>query len=477
MHARFRPGVVLFSQVLSHVGLVSALVMLKRLIQLFGRHAAAEPDNGIEELDRHAPLNKPHGRHAEEAPRTTALLCREALLGRDQRIAGYRFVLRESTRNRIRSSSRIVHHVYAEVLTGSLVQADVPRLLGHRSAVVSLPDSFLEHDSVKQLPASKTVLVLDHIASEPMHEPEALLPRLRALRLAGYRIGLNACRAEEVPPFLRSETDLIVIDSQRSEPDKVRHLFDTLKQQAPQISVLVLNLDSLDDFRFFHALGASWFHGPFITRREDWKARQIDAESVNARKLLDALRSDAASEHIVTLLKQSPAIALQMLRYGNSAANASGRQVRSIEDALQHVGRSRLTRWVMMALLAREAVGGRAAAALEAALIRARMMELLGKSQNADGEALFIVGLLSLIDVVMQSDLRSALDALAIDGDLRCAVLDGSGPYAPLLDLAIAWEEGRTEHIGPLAAACGVSTEAAAEAYMQALWWALDVNP
>ena len=387
MHTRFQPGAVLFSEALHLGGLVSALIMLKRLMQFFGRHSSAEPDKGIEELDRHAPLNTPHGPGAEDAPRTTALLCREALLGRDQRIAGYRFVLRESTRNRIRSSSRIVHHVYAEVLTGSLVQADVPRLLGHRSAVVSLPDSFLEHDSVQQLPASKTVLVLDHIASEPMYEPDALLPRLRTLRLAGYRIGLNACRVEDVPPFLRSETDLIVIDSQRSEPDRVRHLFATLKNQHPQISVLVLNVDSLDDFRFLHAQGASWFHGPFITRREDWKARQIDAESGNARKLLDALRGDAANEHIVTLLKQSPSIALQMLRYVNSAAHASGQPVRSIEDALQHVGRSRLTRWVMMALLAREAGGGRAAAALEAALIRARMMELLGKSQNADGEA------------------------------------------------------------------------------------------
>ena len=85
--------------------------------------------------------------------------------------------------------------------------------------------------------------------------------------------------------------------------------------------------------------------------------------------------------------------------------------------------------------------------------------------------------MLSLIDVVMQTDLRSALDALAVDGDMRRAVLDGSGPHAPLLDLAIAWEEGRNDQIGALAAACGVSAEAAAEAYMQALWWALDVNP
>ncbi|MDX5364179.1 MAG: HDOD domain-containing protein [Pseudazoarcus pumilus] len=452
--------------------------MFRRLFEWFRGAPATPAKPGIEDLNRHAPL-RDAVTEASSAPGTTAstLLCREALLGRDQRIAGYRFMLRESTRNRIRRSSRIVHHVYAEVLTGSLVQADVPRLLGHRSAVVELPDSFLAHDSVRRLPAGNTVLALERIAGEPLPDAAILLPQIESLRSAGYRIALHARTAGDIPAHLLPVLDLVITDSAGCDPEGVRTLFASLQREQRAPGVLALNLDSLDDFHFFHALGAQWFHGPFITRREEWTARALDADVANARPLLEALRSDEDNPHIVTLLKRNAAIALRMLRYANSAAGGLPREVHSIEDALHLVGRKRLTRWVMMAVFSGSTPSGRSHAAMESALVRARMMELLGEASGRDGETLFLVGLLSLVDVVMQVELRSALDALAVADDIRAAVLQDDGPHARLLDLAIAWERGDTEAIGDLASACELSTEDAAEAYMQALWWALDVNP
>lgn len=460
-----------------HIGTQSQR-MFKRLFQWFRRAPAAPASTGFDDLNRHAPLSETAaGAPSDSVGITSTLLCREALLGRDQRIAGYRFMLRESTRNRIRRSSRIVHHVYAEVLTGSLLQADVPRLLGHRSAVVELPDSFLAHDSVRRLPPANTVLALERIAGEPLPDAAVLLPQIRALRSAGYRIALHARSAADIPPHLLDVLDLIVTDSAGSDPEGVRALFASLQQRAQKIGVLALNLESLEDFHFFHALGARWFHGPFITRREDWAARELDTDVTNARPLLDALRSDEDNQRIVTLLKRNATIALRMLRYANSAAGGLPREVHSIEDALQLVGRKRLTRWVMMAVFSGCTPSGRSHAAMESALVRARMMELLGNAAGRDGETLFLVGLLSLVDVVMQVELHSALDALAVADDIRSAVLDDSGPHARLLDLAIAWERGDTERIGTIASECALSTENAAEAYMQALWWALDVKP
>lgn len=452
--------------------------MFKSLLDWFRRPPAPAAKPGIEDLNRHAPLRDSVASHSSAPDSSTStLLCREALLGRDQRVAGYRFMLRESTRNRIRRSSRIVHHVYAEVLTGTLLQTDVSRLLGHRSAVVALPDSFLANDSVRRLPPRNTVLALERIAGEALPAADILLPQVRALRRIGYRIALHADRLEDIPAYLRQDIDLVIVDSSNSDVEKVRELFAALAREAGAVKVMVLNLDALDDFHFFHQLGATWFHGPFITRREDWSARELTADVANARPLLDALRSEADNAQIITLLKHNAAIALQMLRYTNSAASGLQREVQSIEDALHLVGRKRLTRWVMMALFTRNTPSERSHAALEAALVRARMMELLGNASGRDGETLFLVGLLSLVDVVMQADLRSALDALAVADDIRSALLDGEGTHAPLLALATAWEHGDTELIGNLSEQCGLTTEAAAEAYMQALWWTLDVNP
>lgn len=451
--------------------------MFKALFEWFRGKPQNLPAPGIEDLNRHAPLQEARQPAPSSIGSSSTLLCRETLLGRDERIAGYRFVLRESTRNRIRRGSRVVHHVYAEVITGSLLQADVPRLLGHRSALVELPDSFLGHDSVLRLPPQNTVLALERIDGEPLPDASVLIPQIHALRTRGYRIALHARSEDDIPAHLRREIDLVVIDSTGSDPEKVRALIAMLARDGCRAGVLALNLDSLEDFHFFHALGATWFHGPFITRREEWTGRELSTDVADARPLLDALRGDADNAEVITLLKRNAAIALRMLRHANSAASGLGRQIQSIEEALHLVGRKQLARWVVMALFTQQSHGGRSHAALEAALIRARMMELLGNVSGRDGETLFLVGLLSLVDVVMQVEMRSALDALAVSDEIRSAVLEGDGPHAALLELAIAWEHGDTGRIGDLSTRCNLTAEAAAEAYMQALWWTLDANP
>ena len=118
------------------------------------------------------------------------------------------------------------------------------------------------------------------------------------------------------------------------------------------------------------------------------------------------LRADGETREIVNLLKQDAALSLRLLRYVNSAAYQPQEPVTSIEHALLMFGRERLYRWLILLACAPDANNGRTSAALEIALVRARMLELLG-TEKAPGqsESLFLVGLLSLADIVLQETL------------------------------------------------------------------------
>ena len=101
-----------------------------------------QDDAGFRKLNRDAPLRA--GQPAEvPSGEPATFLCREAILGRNQRTAGYQFMLQEGARARIRHSTRRVHHLYAEVLVRSLASADIGELLGHRVAFIDVPDSVL----------------------------------------------------------------------------------------------------------------------------------------------------------------------------------------------------------------------------------------------------------------------------------------------------------------------------------------------
>ena len=94
----------------------------------------------------------------------------------------------------------------------------------------------------------------------------------------------------------------------------------------------------------------------------------------------------------------------------------------------------------------------------------------------AEREALFLVGLLSLVDVILQVPMEKALAPLALSADIDSALRTGSGPLQPLLALAMACEGSDSHQLHEAAERCGIRPEQASECHMQALSWAIQIQ-
>ncbi len=455
----------------------------KLLAHLFGRRAAPAQDaQAVATLNRHAPLRTPGGpdavrQEAADADAPPAYLCRETVLGRDQRIAGYQFLLHEGTRNRIRSRSRRIHHVYGEVLVRNIAQLDVARLLGHRSAFVEVPDSFLGHASIRELPAPNTVLEVATIDDGAAPAPEALLSAAGELRQAGYRIAVPApARAEELSLWAGA-ADFVVASVGNADPAWLKSLAQRLAATPGGPTLIARDLPAQEDFQLCYALGATHFQGPFVTRREDWRGNRLGPNAARLADLLARLRRDADTRELVALLKQDAALSLRLIRYINSAAIGLHAPVSSIEQAVLQLGRDRLYRWATLLLYAADKGSARTAAVLENALVRARLMELLGEERSAaERDALFLVGLLSLVDVVLQVPMDEAMASLAPAPEIEAAVVRGEGEMAELLRVAVACERSDPEALEAAALRCGISPEEANRRHLDAFTWALELD-
>ncbi|THF66944.1 HDOD domain-containing protein [Pseudothauera nasutitermitis] len=431
------------------------------------------------QLNRNAPLRAGTATGEDSAAASLSYLCREAVLGRDQHVAGYQFMLHEGTRGNIRNSSRRIHHVYAEVLVRNLIHADIGRLLGHRLAFIQVPDSFLAHPCLADLPAGNVVLEIMPHPDPGAPAPEALVETVRGLRQAGFRIGLPNPQAVPEHAALLPQADVVV--ARAPTLDALRHveLGRLIAASAPNARLLVRDLPALEDFRFAYKMGGALFQGPFITSREDWSEGELSPDTLRIAALIKHLREDADTRKIAALIKQDAALALRLLRYINSAANALPEPIQSIEHALLILGRAPLQRWLILLNCGTAQRGGRSAAALEAALIRARMMELLAaRRAPAEREELFLVGLLSLADVIMRAPLGKILAQLALAPAIRTALLNAEGPLYPLLELAIATENGHADaqRVRCAAERCGVAPHQASIRHLEAVMWAMELQ-
>ncbi|MCB1915803.1 MAG: HDOD domain-containing protein [Rhodocyclaceae bacterium] len=404
----------------------------------------------------------------------TAALGREPILDAGQSLVGYRFSHLPGTRARAERQGRTVRHAYAEVLVRSLGSFGVLRQLGRRMAVLELPDSFIDHPCLDALADGHPTVVLKSFADTPA--AESLAERVAALRRNGVRIGLDANPLAPHHESLLAEVDLLVFDAATDGPASLAQRIRHLSAAGPGSTIMVRGIAGIDDFTLAGKLGAVLFQGAFVTAREPWKKRSLGPDTARLADLLSRLRRDADPRELADVLKRDGALSVRLLRYVNSAAVGLREPVTSFEHALQLLGRARLERWLTLLMLATDGSSPRSAAVLEAALVRARMMELLADGDDvARRDASFMAGLLSLIDVILEMPLAEALAAFDPPAAIRDALLHGEGHLAQLLALAQACERADGDGLARAAAACGIAPETAGERHAQALAWALEV--
>lgn len=412
-----------------------------------------------------------------DAAAARSVICREAVLNREQRVAGYQFMLRKSTRDRIHGQSRRIHHVYNEVLVRNLIQYSIDTLLGHRLAFIDVLDSFLANPLIEQLPGRGIVLTV-----VPWEETGAaadgLADRAAGLRKSGFSLALEDCFAGPHFEALAPHVDYFIVPTARHSPAAITRLAEGLKARSASAVLVAKDLASFDDFQLCSKLGFSCFQGPFVTSREDWTGNQVGPQTLRVYDLLNRLRRDAATAELAQILKQDAVLSYRLLRYINSAASGLRQTITSIEHALVIMGRDQMYRWLTLLLFGSAQASPYAAALLENALVRGRLMELVGKERFPQGErdGLFVVGLFSLLDLVLHVPLADALKPLHLPQAFSDALLRNAGPYAPFLELAIACESFDQEQIRAASEKCSTDVTTVNAGHFAALAWAQQIQ-
>jgi EAL and modified HD-GYP domain-containing signal transduction protein len=114
-------------------------------------------------------------------------------------------------------------------------------------------------------------------------------------------------------------------------------------------------------------------------------------------------------------------------------------------------------------------------------MVRAQLCKLLAepRKDQLDASQLFLLGLFSLLDAMLDMPMPELLKKLPLTDELKWALSERKGPFAPYLQAVITYETGAiqacSEHLRRLA----ITPEAMVQAYFEALAWAdlIDTEP
>lgn len=108
------------------------------------------------------------------------------------------------------------------------------------------------------------------------------------------------------------------------------------------------------------------------------------------------------------------------------------------------------------------------------AVIRAKFCELLAENSSlkASPSEIFILGLFSLIDAMLDAKMDFLMEKLPISEEIKEALITQTGPMAPFLEAVISYEKGCEEGCEESLQKLGVKTEEVYKRYLEAVEYA-----
>jgi len=409
-------------------------------------------------------MNAPH---SPEISSQQALIERQPIIDRNGDTLGYELYAYPgraedgTPSNSLEGSAAVLAH-----LLGNMDGSWLPE--GKRvflNADIALLD---DADFLALLPEG--LIVLD-LHGAPGAVTEAALTTIDELRRRDIAISLDgfdlAGESEEL--LVRATYIKLATDSENSYA--LYGHFDRLKDYP--VKKIAKHVGNGSEYKFCRDVGFDYFQGYFFTRPEILPERELNTGLANLVEVFDLVGQGAEPGKIEQAFKRDPTLVVKLLGYINSAGMSRGRKVTSIAHAIQILGYKQLYRWV--ALLLYTAGNAAAPAALmKTVLTRSRFIESAGRRvlPAHEQDNLFMVGMLSMLDVVFGLPLAKALAKLPLPDHLTRAILGYEGQVGMLLSLAEALEQRRYEHIESLANALGLTLQDVNVAQLEAIRWA-----
>ncbi len=108
-------------------------------------------------------------------------------------------------------------------------------------------------------------------------------------------------------------------------------------------------------------------------------------------------------------------------------------------------------------------------------LVRARFGELLAPKVASGESDLFLLGLLSLIDAMLEMPMAEALDKISLDSETKAVLLGQPSKLRPVYQLILAHESGEWESAAQLAESLSLNAKEVAALHWQSQQWAREV--
>jgi c-di-GMP-related signal transduction protein len=396
-------------------------------------------------------------------------VARQPILDSARCLTAFELLFRDSTENRCTAGADADLMSKKTMDTAVLVGLDT--LSGGHSVFLNCAHDLVVGGFPTLFPPDLTVIeVLETVEPSP-----EFVQACWNLKRMGYRIALDDFVPRPGCESLLELADLVKIDLQLTPLADCALL--TADYLARKLQLLAEKVETEEEFRTALNLGFTLFQGYLFSKPNVLATANVDGLDPNQLRIFGALSKPRLNlREIEGIIKADPGLCYRLLRFLNSPAFYFQSEIRSVLHALVLLGEEEVRKWLLLVCAVLSGTKAHKRHLMITALVRARFLELIAKEARLPRSPLFILGMLSSMDAVLDIPLPVIAEQVAVSTEVRSALMGTPGRLRELIELALAYESADWESCDEIGRKWRIPAKTIARAYLEAVGWAKQVS-
>lgn len=390
-------------------------------------------------------------------------IARQPIFTAQRKLHGYELLYRGTKTSSLSNTSG--NKATTSVLSSAFLTEGIEKISGLRPCFINFTRDLL----LQNLPASfpKKLIVVEILEDVPP-TPD-VVDICKKLRDDGYTIALDDFIYNANLEPLINIADIIKFDFLLTPIDTLQKTL--YKLSGYKLKYLAEKVESYDEFIQASKLGFSYFQGYFFSKPEKIRIREIDSSKINLVNLLAEVNKKSTTiRKIEEIVLRDVALAYKLLRYINSSYFYRLNRIDSVAHAITYLGDNELRRFIILVLIS-ELASDKPGELVRLAVVRAKMAELLAleTAQKSRADEMFLLGLFSLLEALLDTTIDYICEQLSLSDNLKNALVNQTGPYAPFLNTVISYEKRDKPACLAAVKTIGVPASKLHQMYMEAI--------
>ncbi len=394
-------------------------------------------------------------------------IARQPIFDRNMKVWGYEILFRHSEEN------------YAHITNGNIATSKVildGLLLAQKGIkkgtklLINFPYEMFINGFPTLLPPESTVIeILEDVVID-----RKVLKMCLELKKKKYLIALDDYVGEIKDPRLFKLIDFVKIDVLGMRCDKIEKLIKRIKTNT-SCKVIIEKVEEYPVFSFTREIGGDYFQGFFFQKPQIIKGKLLSPSTITRLKLMKFFSSprDYELEEIEELIKSDITLSYKLLQYINSPAIGLPQKIKYIRQAINLLGTINVVKWCRIFLLSLLNPTDKGMELIRLSTVRAYfflyLKEFLPPSIEVTEDELFLLGLFSLLDSLLDQPMEEILKEIPLEEEIKNTLIGKETSLSPLLKLITSQEEGRWDDTITWMKRLGISLPTTATCYRRAI--------